>query len=75
MKVNVELELLPFNVPNYVLVKEEPRPKQEGFAEGKKFHISELGSETLLKLCNQFKNDVFRKAGKEHPPMVANEEE
>lgn len=69
MKVNIEIELLPFTVPNYVLVKEQPKLKQEGFTEGRKYHLSELEPETLYSLCEQFKKDVFEKANKRQPPQ------
>jgi len=47
MKANIELELQSFTVPNYVLVKEKPGRREEGFQEGMKFHLSELDSITL----------------------------
>ncbi len=68
MKVNIEIELQPFTVPNYVLVVEKPSKREDGFKEGRKFHLSEIDAITLLKLCNDFRNEVFRKAGKDQPP-------
>ena len=65
MKASVEFELQPFNVPNYVLVKEEPGQKQDGFKEGRKFHLRELDSVTLDELCWEFRDAVFKKAGKQ----------
>ena len=71
MKANIELELQSFTVPNYVLVKEKPGRREEGFQEGMKFHLSELDSLTLDKLCNDFRAEVFKKAKKQEPPQVA----
>jgi hypothetical protein len=64
MTLTKEIQLQPFNVPNYVLVKSEPRPRQEGFIESPKYHLSELDVVTLEALCERFKEDVFKKAGK-----------
>lgn len=69
MKVKIEMELAPFTVPNYVLVKEEPKPKQEGFIEGRKLHVSELDADTLDRLCEEFTKNIFEKAGKRRPPI------
>ena len=69
MKVKIEVEFIPFTVPNFVMVKESPQPRENGFQEGRKFHVSELDQDTLWKLCEQFKDDVFKKANAQLPPM------
>ena len=68
MQVKIELDLVPFNTPNYVRIKEKPRKREEGFKEGITIHLSELDSLTLGKLCEEFRKGVFKKAGKEQPP-------
>ena len=68
MKAQIEIELQPFEVPNFVLTVQEPRPKQEGFQETPKYPLSHLSPETLERLCNEFRDAVFAKAGKQHPP-------
>lgn len=70
MKVSIEQELIPFTVPDYVSGKRKVRPRQEGFGEGLTFHLSDLDSMTLDKLCEEFKREVFKKAGKEMLPTV-----
>ena len=67
MEVKITLDLLPFRTPKYVLVKQSPGKKEDGFKEGPKFHLSELDSLVLNRLCNDFRNEVFKKAGKEQP--------
>lgn len=62
MKITTEIELQPFTVPNYVIVKMPPRPKQDGIRESPKYHISELDENTLNKLCDEFRAAVLRKA-------------
>lgn len=67
MSIKIDLELRPFEVPNYVSVNESPSARQEGFIEGRKFHLSELDEETLSGLCDEFRAQVFAKAGKTCP--------
>jgi hypothetical protein len=64
MKVTVEVDLAPFNVPDTVAVKGNAGLKQNGFVESRSMHLSELGAETLSGLCEEFKDAVFAKAGK-----------
>jgi len=68
MKAMVEIKLKPFATPNFVLVDEPPRTRDEGFTEGRKFALSELDVETLESLCWDFKKEVFKKAGKQMAP-------
>ena len=70
MKVKIEIELQPFQAPNYVLVKERPGKREDGFKEGMKFHLSDLDSYTLDKLCNDFRDEVFKKAKKQQPAIA-----
>lgn len=62
MKFKVEVKLKPFRVPNFVLFdKESSDPTNDT-----KFALADLDSDTLHKLCDQFREDVFKKAGKRH---------
>jgi hypothetical protein len=62
VKITLDQELVPFTVPNYVMAKSKPRPRQDGIIENPKYHLSELSDETLKALCDQFRIDVFTKA-------------
>lgn len=68
MKVTVEVELKPFIVPNYALQVSKSGKREDGFIEDQKFHLSDLDPITLSNLCDEFRREVFRKAGKEQPP-------
>lgn len=70
MKTTIEIKLKPFAVPNFVLVEEQPKERQEGFSEGRKYALNELDAETLESLCWKFKQEVFAKAGKQVPPIA-----
>jgi hypothetical protein len=63
-KVYASIELRPFTVPNYVIHKADPIRKLVGFIEAPKSHLSELDADTLSALCDEFRAEVFRKAGK-----------
>jgi len=67
MKINVEL--IPMKVPNYVIQKMPPRPRQEGINinGAPKYHLSDLDENVLSQLCDEFRADVFAKAGKQDP--------
>ena len=62
MKITVQQELQPFQVPNYVLAVAPPGKREDGLREPPKYHLSELSDETLSALCNKFREDVFAKA-------------
>ena len=61
------LELLPFSVPNYVIAKMPPRPRQDGLTEAPKFPLENITADELAKMCGDFRAAVFAKAGKEDP--------
>ncbi len=61
-------ELRPFGTPNFVLVD-----KTFGAAmldvELPKFALADIDADTLSALCRQFREDVFKKAGKRDPQL------
>jgi len=67
MKVNIEVELRGFNVPNFVIIE----AKLEEKVEAQSIPLSSLEAVTLHKMCEEFRNEVFKKAGKSQPPRSA----
>ena len=65
--IMTQVGIRPFQVPAEVQQVVAPRLKQEGLQFVPTFKLSELPVETLLALCDQFKRDVFKAAGKEIP--------
>lgn len=63
----MNIELQPFQTPNFVIAKTAPRPRQEGFQEAPKWPLSEVPESELSRLCDEFRAEVFRKAGKTDP--------
>ncbi|MEO0437902.1 MAG: hypothetical protein AAF098_13435 [Pseudomonadota bacterium] len=63
LKVKVEYEVEDFFVPVAINVT---GPDLEG-----QLDLSEIDPLTLALLCERFRNEVFRIAGKEKPPVAA----
>lgn len=68
MKATLQVELQPFQTPNFVRAVQKPGKREDGMQEAPCYPLSDLDSLTLDKLCNAFRAEVFRKAGKEQPP-------
>ena len=68
MKATLQVELQPFQTPNFVRAVVKAGLKQDGMQEIPCYPLSDLDSLTLAKLCDDFRAEVFRKAGKEQPP-------
>jgi len=66
--IRISLKLKPFQTPNFVIVEMPPRPRQEGMQEALSFPLSEVDAETLYRMCDDFRREVFRKAGRDLPP-------
>lgn len=70
MKVNIEIELKPFQTPNFALVlNRKERDGEFGGPEETSIPLSKLDAITLDKMCDEFRSEVFRKAGKTPPPQ------
>ncbi len=72
MKATLQVELQPFQTPNFVSAVGKPGRKQDGMQELPRYPLSDLDPLVLDKLCNDFRAEVFRKAGKEQPPTCPN---
>jgi len=66
----MKIDLQPFTTPNYVIGKLPPRPRQEGFHEGPKWKLCEVDADVLAQLCDDFRAEVFQKAGKPDPAVT-----
>lgn len=72
MAIETTVKLQPMTVPNFVLAESRIF---EGFTESPKFSLRELPADTLSALCDRFRADVFRKAGKADPRAALSEAE
>ena len=64
---NVKLALVPWIVPNFVRGQMPPRPRQEGIQDAPSFALSGVDADTLAQMCDDFRAEIFRKAGKPDP--------
>ena len=65
MKSNIEFKLKPFSVPNYVITERDPTIDLDETP----IPLQALSSEVLDRLCNDFRDAVFKKARKPQPPI------
>jgi len=71
----VKMELVPFSVPEQVYVKQPPGKRQDGFKAAVGIPLKDLDAETLAGLVDEFRANVFAKAGIDfqNPRSVADE--
>lgn len=74
MKATLQVELQPFQTPNFVHAVVKPGKREEGFKEAPCYPLSDLSAETLDRLCSNFRDEVFHKAGKVQPAIIRRSE-
>lgn len=67
---NINLQLRPFIVPNFVSVDMPPRQRQDGVSFAGTFPLSTVGEDELSRMCDEFRAEIFKKAGKTDPKNV-----
>lgn len=65
------LKLQPWLVPNFAFAQMPPHLRQEGIGGNPKFALAELDADILAQMCDDFRAEVFRKAGKPDPAAPA----
>jgi len=68
MKIEIEVKIKDFRVPNFVV--REGTEGEENESAGS-IPLSDLSPNDLETLCDTFRRDVFKKAGKSRPPQPA----
>ena len=71
MKTSIEVNIKPFNVPSFVIPEVPAGKKEDGFEPTEGIPLSALDPVTLEKLCDEFRDNVFRRAGKQQPVRAA----
>lgn len=61
------VKLKPFLTPNFVIPEAKPGARQEGWNPPTSIPLADVDAQELSDMCDQFRADVFRKAGKEDP--------
>lgn len=68
--MRMQVPIKPFTTPNFVILDIPERSKQAGFQELQCLPIKDVDVETLDKLCQDFREAVFTKAGKPDPSKI-----
>lgn len=68
MKANVEIAIQPFTIPFFVRRDKKAAGAGDPDAEAA-FPLSDVDEMALSALCDQFRADVFKKAGKTDPRL------
>lgn len=63
----MNIQLKPFQVPNFVIPIRPAVERQHGPSFDSGFSLSEVDAEELSKMCDAFRQAVFNKAGKKDP--------
>jgi hypothetical protein len=63
----MNLPLKPFSTPNYVILEMPPQKREEGSIESPTFSLDQIEAEILSLLCDDFREEIFKKAGKVDP--------
>ena len=58
------IELAVPSVPNYIMVKSAPRPREQGFNELAKFDIADLSDEQLNAIADAWRADLLASAAR-----------
>lgn len=67
MAVNTTFELQCLAVPTFTYIKGGTGRKQDGFQPAQKIYLRDLDPETLNKLCDELKENIFEDAEMEIP--------
>jgi len=68
MKANIEVTIQPFSIPHFVIRDRKAAACGDPDAEAA-FELSSVDATTLSALCDQFRADVFKQAGKKDPRL------
>ncbi len=71
MKVQVEMEALPFTIPNYVLAINRSATGDE---ERISVPLKSLTSRELYGLCQEFVDRVYASCGREAPTLISDQD-
>lgn len=65
--MKMQVEVLAWQTPNFVRLKPPVGQRQDGIKEAPAIPLNEIGADVLSRLCDDFRAEVFRKAGKVDP--------
>jgi hypothetical protein len=70
MLINIPLEVVPFDVPKVVYIRQEPGKREDGFKPPQSIPLHILDNHTLATMCGQLVDAIFKEAKKQQPPSI-----
>lgn len=67
MMADFKIKLRPWIVPNFATIEGRPGSRQDGWKDASGIPISELPAETLAQMADEWRAELFDKAGKKDP--------
>lgn len=61
------IKLKPFLTPNFAIMEMPPGKREDGFKELPSVPLPEIDATELASMCDAFRAEIFRKAGKADP--------
>lgn len=71
MTSSVTIKLLPFGAPDFAVIDHPSAHQERAFGRVPSIPLSELSDETLHAMCDDFRREVFRNAGRPLPDLTA----
>ena len=68
--MKVDLDVIPWDIPTHIYLKLPPGKKADGFRPREGIPIEDVDAEFLSALCDEFREGVFKKVGKEDPKKI-----
>lgn len=66
----LKLKVKSWQTPNFVLAEMPTRPKQDGIISVPQWPLQDVDAAVLAELCDEFRREIFLKAGKNDPFSV-----
>ncbi len=73
VKLTVMKVTMPFSVPDSIRVGMSKSTDLRDFSEIQQIMLSDLSPDQLLQMCNEFRDNVFKRAGIELPTLWSGE--
>lgn len=75
MSPKMQVDVMAWTTPNFVRLKMPPGQRQDGWNDAPGIPLGEINADVLSMLCDDFRAEVFKKAGKVDPQARAMQSE
>lgn len=74
MKVSLEVDIVPFIVPQCLYVSQKARNRGEGMGQSQAIAFADVSADDLAKMCDAFKQEVMKRHDFERATLIRNED-